>query len=131
MDLRTVETCLKEFHELAPDVKLPALESSAPSDVKMQESLDAVGRALFDPTLTLSVVKSCRPILIEVASRILDGQHSLKQRSMLQIEQIATACSLILPLAPQLIDSVMKFFTENRVFVDKIVLYSKRTDGHS
>jgi hypothetical protein len=121
-------SCIQDFNLIVPG-KLVLLNEDL-TDAELKNCVEILSLSLFDPALTHSVVKSCRPILIELASRILDSPM-MHAKPVVSIENIVSSVSILLPLAPQLLDSVVNYFTLNRSFMDRIQVLGKKNDSES
>jgi hypothetical protein len=115
--------CISDFIEKVPNV-LP--EHTSDSEDMLRENIELLSKLLFDTRYTICIIKTCRPILIELVSKTLDNE-----RMGLEIHQVAAAAALLIPLAPQLLDTIVKFFLNNRRYVDQFGFLCTKNDSGS
>ncbi|PHZ13684.1 midasin [Rhizopus microsporus ATCC 52813] len=103
-----------------------------PNSISRSNLLDLVSRAMINPSWTLTVVRLFRPIVIDLIGRwtmpgfttLIETALSKTHTTVHTTELIAKAFSVILPIAPQVKNLAVLYFTHSTSLFERLDHYS-------
>ncbi|CEI96453.1 Putative Midasin [Rhizopus microsporus] len=121
-----------EQEESALDAIIDLEVLKNPNSISRSDLLDLVSRAMINPSWTLAVVRLFRPIVIDLIGRwtmpgfttLIETALSKTHTTVHTTELIAKAFSVILPIAPQVKNLAVLYFTHSTSLFERLDHYS-------
>ena len=101
-----------------------AKDGIQPTSSVLNAGLDALASFLFSPTTTLAIVRHFMPLIPELVERKLANNVS-NIWSLMEREDVALATSILLPLAPHIVERVLVYFRSSPSIFERF-LQSKK-----